>query len=113
MTKTERSIGERWYEIEDRRMTEAFEEAAARYKAKDSDWVAKREDGTTLVLVDSDPGRVWVPGDGVSWFRDGPDAAFTSERGKFPMPEDLSENFAAISGKEAERLAREAAEVKA
>jgi uncharacterized membrane protein YebE (DUF533 family) len=34
MEKTERSIGERWYEIEDRRMGEALEEAAERYQAK-------------------------------------------------------------------------------
>lgn len=101
MEKDERSIGERWYEIEDRRMGEAFEEAAARRKVK-----------SALVLVDSDTGRVWVLGDGKSWFRDGGDAKFTTKFSP-PMPDDLSENFAAITGSEADALVREAAQVKA
>ena len=45
--------------------------------------------------------------DAGTWFRSAPDAPWSAT--DFPMPDDLSENFAAISGKEAESLLMDAA----
>ena len=65
-------------------------------------------DKRVVVLLDEKSGRSMVLGPDAGWFKPGADAPWelitNGEGSALPEPDDIAENFAAVTGKEADSL---------